>query len=197
VGHLEREPAGQYRVGEDGALADAACQHRRIRVGGRSCNLTGIDCVHVAAIENDPRTELWPKGIRLVDEPECLSESRSTDERRQLNRYAHQIHGQQRRARERGDMARSIHDHAIDVTSNVRRGAVKRVPRKTNDSEAPRQPFLRAHLGPSKRAALRVGIDYSDVPSLVGPEAGEVQCQHRLADPVQLVEERDDHGSRF
>jgi hypothetical protein len=195
VGHLEREPAGQYRVGEDGALADAACQHRRIRVGGRSCNLTGIDCGHVAVIENVPRTELRPKGIRLVDEPECLSESR-TDERRQLNRYAHQIHGQQRRARERGDMARSIHDHAIDVTSNVRRGAVKRVPRETDDSEAPRQPFLRPHLGPSKRAALRVGIDYGDVPSPVGPEAGEVQRQRRLADPVRLVEERDDHGSR-
>ena len=194
MGHLEREPASQYRVGEDGAPVDVACQHRRIRFGERSCNLTGIDCVHVAAIENDPSTELRPKGIRLVDEPECLSESR-TNERRQLNRYKRQIHGQ-RRARERGDMARSIHDHAIDVTSNVRRGAVKRVPRETDDSEAPRQPFLRPHLGPSKRAALRVGIDYSDVPSPVGPEAGEVQRQRRLADPVRLVEERDDHGSR-
>src|SRR5262249_16408020 len=107
-------------------------------------------------------------------------------------------------ARERGEMAQSIHDHAIDVTSDVLRGAVRRVPRgevkrvarETDDSEAPRQPFLRPHLGPLKRAALRVRIDYGDVPSPVRPEAGGVQRQRHLADPVRLVEERDDHGSR-
>jgi len=93
-------------------------------------------------------------------------------------------------------MAQSIHDHAIDVTSDVLRVAVKRVPRETDDSEAPRQPFLRPHLGPLKRAALRVRIDYGDVPSPVRPEAGGVQRQRHLADPVRLVEERDDHGSR-
>src|SRR5262245_47092243 len=49
-------------------------------------------------------------------------------------------------ARARGDMAQSIHDHATDVTSDVLRVAVKRVPRETDDSEAPRQPFLRPHL---------------------------------------------------
>ena len=98
-------------------------------------------------------------------------------------------------ARKRGDMAQSIHDHAIDVTSDVLRVAVKRVPRETDDSEAPRQPFLRPHLGPLKRAALRVRIDYGDVPSPVRPEAGGVQRQRHLADPVRLVEERDDHGS--
>jgi len=135
------------------------------------------------------RTARWP--MQLVR----LSESR-TVERRQLNWYEQQFHGQRRRARERGDMGRSIHDHAIDFTSDVRRVAVKRVPRETNDSEAPRQPFLRPHLGPLERAALRVRIDYGDVPSPVGPKAGGVQRQHRLADPVRLVEERDDHGSR-
>ena len=91
-------------------------------------------------------------------------------------------------------MAQSIHDHAIDVTSDVLRVAVKRVPRETDDSEAARQPFLRPHLGPLKRAAFR--IDYGDVPSPVRPEAGGVQRQRHLADPVRLVEERDDHGSR-
>src|SRR6516164_569912 len=70
VGHLERQSAGDYRVGEDGALADAACQHRRTRVGDRSSNLTDIDRAHVAAVENDPNTELRPKGARLVDEPQ-------------------------------------------------------------------------------------------------------------------------------
>src|SRR5260370_14464731 len=69
-------------------------------------------------------------------------------------------------------MAQSIHDHAIDVRSDVLRVAVPRVPRETDDSEAPRQPFLRPHLGPLKRAALRVRIDYGDVPSPVRPEAG-------------------------
>ena len=92
-------------------------------------------------------------------------------------------------------MAQSILDHAIDVTSDVLRVAVKRVPRETDDSEAPRQPFLRPHLGPLKRAALRVRIDYGDVLSPVRPEAGGVQRQRHLADPVRLVEERDDHGS--
>src|SRR6516165_7996270 len=38
-------------------------------------------------------------------------------------------------ARERGDMAQYIHDHATDVTSDVLRVAVKRVPRETDDSE--------------------------------------------------------------
>ncbi len=93
-------------------------------------------------------------------------------------------------------MAQSIHDHAIDVTSDVLRVAVKRVPRETDDSEAARQPFLRPHLGPLKRAAFRVRIDYGDVPSPVRPEAGGVQRQRHLADPVRLAEERDDHGSR-
>jgi len=176
-------------------LTDAACQHRRIGVGGRSCNVTGIDFVHIAAVENDPSTEPRPKRVRLVDEPERLGESR-TDDRRQLNRYEQQVHGQQRRARERGDMGRSIHNHAIDVTSDVRRVAVKRVARETNGSEAPRQPFLCPHLGPLKRAALRVSIDYGDVLGLVGPDSGGVQRQRPLADPMPLVEERDDHGSR-
>ena len=157
VGHLAREPAGHYRLG------DAACQHRRITLGERLCNLMGIEVVRVAAVENDPSMEPRSKRVRFVDEPERLGESR-TDQRRQPNRYEHQIHGQQSRARERGDMARSIHDHAIDVTSDVLRVAVKRVPRETDDSEAPRQPFLRPHLGPLKRAALRVRIDYGDVP---------------------------------
>jgi hypothetical protein len=47
VGHLEREPAGHYRLGEDGAPADAACQHRRITLGERLCNLMGIEVVRV------------------------------------------------------------------------------------------------------------------------------------------------------
>jgi hypothetical protein len=81
VGHLEREPAGHYRLGEDGAPADAACQHRRITLGKRLCNLMGIDVVRVAAVENDPSTEPRPKRVRFVDEPERLGESR-TDERR-------------------------------------------------------------------------------------------------------------------
>src|SRR6516162_898428 len=57
--------SGHYRVGEDAALADAACQRRRIRVGKRSCNLKGIARAHVATLENDPNTELRPKGVRL------------------------------------------------------------------------------------------------------------------------------------
>src|SRR6266536_4850657 len=80
--------AGQYRVGEDGALGDAACQHRRTRVGERSCNLASIDLVHAAAVENDPDTELRPKRVRFVDDPERLGKTR-TDERRQLNSYEH------------------------------------------------------------------------------------------------------------
>ncbi len=84
---MEREPAGyHHRVGEGGAPADAARQYRRIRVGERWCNLTGIDLVHVAAAENDPSTDPRPKRVHLVDEPERLGKSR-TDERRQLNRY--------------------------------------------------------------------------------------------------------------
>jgi hypothetical protein len=100
VGHLEREPAGHYRLGEDGAPADAACQHRRITLGERLCNLMGIEVVRVAAVENDPSTEPRPKRVRFVDEPERLGESRK-DERRQPNRYEYQIHGQQRRAQAR------------------------------------------------------------------------------------------------
>jgi hypothetical protein len=79
VGHLEREPAGHYRLGEDGAPADAACQHRRITLGERLCNLMGIEVVRVAAVENDPSTEPRPKRVRFVDEPERLGES-CTDE---------------------------------------------------------------------------------------------------------------------
>ena len=81
-------------------------------------------------------------------------------------------------------MAQSILDHAIDVTSDVLRVAVKRVPRETDDSEAARQPFLRPHLGPLKRAALRVRIDYGDVPSPVRPEAGGVQRQTSVILPT-------------
>ena len=32
------------------------------------------DGAHVAAVENDPNTELRPKGARLVDEPQRLGE---------------------------------------------------------------------------------------------------------------------------
>src|SRR5262249_30501735 len=57
VGHLEREPAGHYRLGEDGAPADAACQHRRIRLASacaiswasRSCACGGLERFEVGA----------------------------------------------------------------------------------------------------------------------------------------------------
>src|SRR5262249_49460913 len=106
-----------------------------------------------AAVENDPSTEPRPKRVRFVDEPERLGES-CTDERQQPNRYEHQIHG-----------------------------SVKRVPRETDDSEAARQPVLPPHRGPLKRAALRVRIDYGDVPSPVRPEAGGCSASVILPTP--------------
>src|SRR5262249_13965494 len=150
VSHLEREPAGHYRLGGRNVFA----------------SLTNLSVSAKAARTNgSSRTGTSTKAT--------VSSA----------------------ARERGDMAQSIHDHAIDVTSDVLRVAVKRVPRETDDSEAPRQPFLRPHLGPLKRAALRVRIDYGDVPSPVRPEASGVQRQRHLADPGRLVGERGDHGS--
>jgi len=59
------------------------------------------------------------------------------------------------------------------------------------------QPFPRPHLGTLKRAALWVAIDHCDALTLARPDAGEMQRQRRLADPVLLVEESDNHGSRF
>src|SRR5258708_14401958 len=42
------------RLGEDGAPADAACQHRRLTLAERLCNLMGIDAVRGAAGLNPP-----------------------------------------------------------------------------------------------------------------------------------------------
>jgi hypothetical protein len=193
VGHLEREPAGHYRLGEDGAPADAACQHRRIILGERLCNLMGIEVVRVRRLRT---IRVRSRGRNVFASLTNLSVSakaaRTNDGSRTGTSTKSTV---SRAARERGDMAQSIHDHAIDVTSDVLRVAVKRVPRETDDSEAARQPFLRPHLGPLKRAALRVRIDYGDVLSPVRPEAGGVQRQRHLGDPVRLGEERDDHGS--
>jgi hypothetical protein len=175
-------------------LTDAACQHRRITLGERLCNLMDIEVVRVRRLRT---IRVRSRGRNVFASLTSLSVSAKAARTNGGSRTGTSTKSTVSSAeRERGDMAQSIHDHAIDVTSDVLRVAVKRVPRETDDSEAPRQPFLRAHLGPSKRAALRVGSDYSDVSSLVGPEAGGVQRQRHLADPVRLVEERDDHGSR-
>src|SRR5258708_30187527 len=71
-----RTRAGRsLRLGEDGAPADAACQHRRITLCERLCNLMGIEVVRVAAVENDPRTEPRPEPVRFVAQTEPLRES--------------------------------------------------------------------------------------------------------------------------
>src|SRR5258708_31109182 len=73
-----RTRAGRsLRLGEDGAPADAACQHRRITLGERLCNLMGIEVVRVAAVGNDPSKEPQPKRGRFVAEPERPRQSRT------------------------------------------------------------------------------------------------------------------------
>jgi hypothetical protein len=85
----------------------------------------------------------------------------------------------------------------IGIAGEFRRLAMQRVAGKPDDAEQPAKPFLRALFGPVEDSALRIGVDQHNALSFLGPFAGEMQRERRLADAALLVEERHDHLGRL
>jgi hypothetical protein len=85
----------------------------------------------------------------------------------------------------------------IGVAGHLRRLAMQRVARQTDDAEKAGEAVPCTLLGPVERRPLGISVDEGDSFPFPAPFASEMQGESRFADAALLVEEGDDHRALF